>query len=405
MSQDWEKMLRKKMEDYSELPPENLWEDLENELFPEEEKKQFVFLKPTQLSGNKSYLNIVFRAAAVVLIVLSAKSIITFPSKSIHYTKAETNEVALPKPTFKPTLDTKGKSFISRKESFGSKTEPKVETEFLEKPKNKEESIFDLPEPLKPLLATKETRFSLPTSLDVAQEVFSAEKRKKKWVASVLAGQVASTASHQNSGYTSMSSTPLGAYTTALGNSVLTILERTSKEDISTKIKHRSPIQFGVGVQYPLSEKLTINSGLLYTKLVSELESGSDSKYINSVQTLHYLGVPLQMNYTFFEKKKLSAYSSIGVTAEKNIGGKVENHYRLKPIIEEVSTKKIEDKSIQLSANLLVGVQFKINNNVGIYLEPGFHYYVPNSSKAATLYNEKPFLVNTRMGLRFTLNN
>jgi hypothetical protein len=45
-----------------------------------------------------------------------------------------------------------------------------------------------------------------------------------------------------------------------------------------------------------------IGTGLNYAKLASELHSGNGSNYIKGDQVVHYMGIPVQVNYNVIQK-------------------------------------------------------------------------------------------------------
>ncbi len=108
---------------------------------------------------------------------------------------------------------------------------------------------------------------------------------------------------------------------------MLGILLFNQGKEISTNIKHRQPIRAGLTFTYKITDRLGIGSGLSYTNLTSDITSGSDSHYVNGQQTLHYIGIPVNVTYDVFRWKRLQLYASAGVLGEKCVSGKTVTDY------------------------------------------------------------------------------
>ena len=77
---------------------------------------------------------------------------------------------------------------------------------------------------------------------------------------------------------------------------------------------HDKPITFGISVAKTLGNKWSLETGLQYSLLNSNFTLGEDAYYIRQNQKVHYLGIPLQVSYKWFDSKNWSAYSSLGTT-------------------------------------------------------------------------------------------
>lgn len=175
-------------------------------------------------------------------------------------------------------------------------------------------------------------------------------------------------------------------------------------QHVYTDIRHDQPITLGVSMKYNLDERWSLTSGLTYTILSSQLRSGTDNHYYNSRQTLHYVGIPLNVNYTVWGNDKVSTYVSGGGLVEKNVSGTLSTDFVIDNKLETQSRKEISVKQLQWSVNSAVGIQYQVAKNIGIYAEPGVAYHFKNNSDVETIYKEKPLNFNIRLGLRFSLN-
>jgi hypothetical protein len=129
---------------------------------------------------------------------------------------------------------------------------------------------------------------------------------------------------------------------------------------------------------YNLGKKWGVGTGVNYTKLTSELHSGSTSNYIKGEQSIHYIGIPVQINYNVIQKGRFTGYVTGGALAEKAVAGKLRTKYIVNDEVQETQEEKLDVKPVQFSVNSAVGLQVKIIDKIGIYAEPGFDYHFKN---------------------------
>ncbi|WP_444382306.1 outer membrane beta-barrel protein [Prevotella sp.] len=179
----------------------------------------------------------------------------------------------------------------------------------------------------------------------------------------------------------------------------------TINRDIETKTEydHHLPIRIGLSVAYALTDRLSISSGLTYTRLASDIKDASrESKYIGE-QRLHYVGIPVNVSYKVASFRWLGLYGTAGVLAEKCVSGTTDEGYVENNTMKYTNTHDISSKPLQMSVNAGVGIQFDLIDNVGIYAEPGLSYYFDDGSALQTIYKEKPLNFNLNVGVRFKL--
>ena len=180
------------------------------------------------------------------------------------------------------------------------------------------------------------------------------------------------------------------------------ILMYNREEEVLTENRHYLPIRAGISVSYAFTDRWSIESGLVYSYLLSTFRTGSDRYFIDSRQTLHYLGIPLTASYNIWKNRWLDVYVSAGGMLEKCIGGNVRNNYVYNDSIREKKTDHVTVRPLQWSVSASAGLQFNITRLVGLYLEPGVTYHFDNKSGIANVYNEHPLNFNMNLGLRFS---
>lgn len=181
------------------------------------------------------------------------------------------------------------------------------------------------------------------------------------------------------------------------------VMQSNSSNEISSTVKNWQPIQVGVSVAYSFTDRLSIESGLTYSCLVSDLSSGTSSGNYDIRQTLHYIGLPLALRYDFLKIKGFSLYASAGGQMEKCVAGKTRTDYFVDGKKVSSENGRIMVEPLQWSVNAYVGAQYSFNRLVGLYIEPGAAYYFRNSSPVNCIYSERPFNFSFRAGLRFSL--
>lgn len=181
------------------------------------------------------------------------------------------------------------------------------------------------------------------------------------------------------------------------------VMQSNSSNEISSTVKNWQPIQVGVSVAYSFTDRLSIESGLTYSCLVSDLSSGTPSGNYDIRQTLHYIGLPLALRYDFLKIKGFSLYASAGGQMEKCVAGKTRTDYFVDGKKVSSENGRIMVEPLQWSVNAYVGAQYSFNRLVGLYIEPGAAYYFRNSSPVNSIYSERPFNFSFRAGLRFSL--
>lgn len=174
-------------------------------------------------------------------------------------------------------------------------------------------------------------------------------------------------------------------------------------KSVKTEYKHRLPVRVGINVAYRLTDRLSVESGVSYTRLSSDMKDGTKDNYSSSSQKLNYIGVPLNVKYSAFGYRRLSVYASAGLLTEKCVSGKTIHEYVISGEKKKHEAEDVAAKPWQLSVNAALGAQFDVLRNVGVYVEPGVSYYFDDRSPLSTIYKEKPLNFNLNLGVRYTI--
>lgn len=174
-------------------------------------------------------------------------------------------------------------------------------------------------------------------------------------------------------------------------------------KSVKTEYKHRLPVRVGLNVAYRLTDRLSVESGVSYTRLSSDMKDGTKDNYSSGSQKLDYIGVPLNVKYRAFGYRRLSVYASAGLLTEKCVSGKTTHEYVISGEKKKHEAEDVAEKPWQLSVNAALGAQFDVLRNVGVYVEPGVSYYFDDRSTLSTIYKEKPLNFNLNLGVRYTI--
>lgn len=170
-----------------------------------------------------------------------------------------------------------------------------------------------------------------------------------------------------------------------------------SRSRSNNGVKHHLPVRAGISFRYSLDEHWSIQSGLTYSYLATDITRNSYQKK----QALHYIGIPIQIGYQVWENKLFKSYLSGGAQVEKLVSGKVMTHYWGGNNLQANTTERISDKRLLFSALASIGAEYVLTPSLSIYAEPGIHYYFKNGNGLETHYNDQPLNFNITVGFRF----
>ena len=169
------------------------------------------------------------------------------------------------------------------------------------------------------------------------------------------------------------------------------------------EIHHRQPVRVGMTVRYPISDRWSVESGLQYSRLSSDITISSVGNGSQTDQDLDYLGVPVNVNYQLVGGKRWSVYASAGGAVEKMVKGKRTTRDVANGKEGSVERESVSIKPLQYSVTGAIGAEYHVDSTISIYAEPGVSYHFDNHSAIPTYYQEKPLGLSLNVGLRFNL--
>jgi RNA polymerase sigma-70 factor (ECF subfamily) len=176
---------------------------------------------------------------------------------------------------------------------------------------------------------------------------------------------------------------------------------RPGEDKILRTSHHQMPITWSLALKYRLNHRFGLESGLSYSRLTSDFETGADGNTISEQQTIHYLGIPLKGIYNMYDRRQWSIYGSLGLTTEIPIHSVLRSEFYVNDQYEAGDKTAIR-APWQLSTTFGVGLQYHLTPNIGFFVEPSLQYYIPMKSDIETYRTEHPFTFSLPLGIRFT---
>lgn len=163
---------------------------------------------------------------------------------------------------------------------------------------------------------------------------------------------------------------------------------------------HKLPVTVGLNVDFALTDRLAIGTGVMYSYLESTATAEKDFTY-RYTQKLHYVGIPISLSYKFIKNKLLDLYVTAGAMAEIAVAANAHTEVSKNGTLLSSQQSNITAKGVQLSVNAGVGINVHLSRTIGIYAEPGIGHYFKNAEMPPTYYTQSPVQFNLRAGVKF----
>ena len=172
--------------------------------------------------------------------------------------------------------------------------------------------------------------------------------------------------------------------------------------EVMEKTRHYMPLVVGLSVNKSLTSRWSMETGLRYTFLRSDFLSLSEVMNRETIQRIHYIGIPLKINYRILTYNGFSLYGQGGGALDIPING---SQYILEysPKLGTSTNTTINIHApLQWSVEGGLGIQYHFTPSFSIYAEPSFKYYFNSGSEIKTIRQDKPFEFTIPIGLRLT---
>ena len=179
------------------------------------------------------------------------------------------------------------------------------------------------------------------------------------------------------------SSTPMGDVSSIIGNGNNFSPLKWRNYDESS-FRHHLPLSFGLSFSVKFPYGLSVESGVNYTLLRSDVRMEFSPEDLS--QKLHFIGVPLRLNWQFVERGRFSAYLAGGGMVEKCVSA-------------TLGGRSVDESALQWSLLAALGAQYRLGDRVGLYFEPEASYYLTDT-ELRTSRSDAPLTLTLRIGVR-----
>lgn len=415
MSKQWNKDIHDRLKDFPKRAPEGLLDDIKSEMF-----RRNLSNVPSTNKPNRTHP--IFRAASVAAIItllfgigylFQKKEPTCLPNemeRSIRPIENETISASEDIPENQPILFVPSPSFVVKAEKTTTvlPDTPSIDEEILSDQTNeekgtketKEEQTSEFPSKPKPspqkawwtAVVSRKKNTSFNMSIYYSGIIAQINPSIRHYNIEAIKGKPSMDTNHNDS---------TNVYCRGFSRATNQEFNRHKNNE---KAKHHLPIRLGVSFRYHIDKRWSIQSGVTYSYLASDLSyNGWDTSY-QTDQTLHYIGIPFQVGLRIWESQQFRTYISAGGQVEKLINGKATTHYTTSKQEQGTLIEDINDKKLLFSTMASIGAEFSLSESLSLYAEPGFHYYFKNGNGLKTHYNEQPLNFNITIGFRFHWN-
>lgn len=163
-----------------------------------------------------------------------------------------------------------------------------------------------------------------------------------------------------------------------------------SEDVLERAPSHQMPLIVGVSIRCPVWERINITTGLEYSLYSSSFTYALSGEV---KQHVHYLGVPLRLDWTFASCKRFDSYIGVGIKGDYCIGASFAG----------ASIPRDGPAFRLLGAG---GIQFNATKRLGFYVEPEISWTIPSERRNLDTYcSNHPWMVTVVTGIRMNLNN
>lgn len=239
------------------------------------------------------------------------------------------------------------------------------------------------------------------------------EKARARRSGGFSAGIVAGGAVGGNTSGSKPTAMVMGANPLAAGVTKTDWIDKDSKAsaivynqpEVQEEYSHKIPVKVGLTARYNITGRLGVETGLTYSVLSSSVKIGNSEtgkNWSTGSQTLHYLGIPLNISFNILNSRYVNIYVTGGGMMEKSISGSIKTDEYVDGKFDRTLTTNISPKGLQWSVNAAAGVQANILPQLGFFVEPGVSHHFKNGSRVRSIYTDKPTDFSLGFGLRYS---
>lgn len=447
MKQDWTDTLKRKMAGYEERPSDELWAALSERAGLQESRRKVIPVWFWGLSAAAALM-----AGIFVVTKVNDKSVNALGGITADVAVSEPVEAAVPE-SVERTLteelaEVKSAESVSLADvAVGTKQEAvKVGIKQMVKDRKAKSALIAEAVPVESSVSavaedvtsvdTEEYAAEVPSENHDAREAATvesdtveqsepamswdeylketpSEKARARSSGGFSAGIVAGGAVGGNTSGSKPTAMVMGANPLAAGVTKTDWIDKDSKAsaivynqpEVQEEYSHKIPVKVGLTARYNITGRLGVETGLTYSILSSSVKTGNSetgNNWSSGSQTLHYLGIPLNLSFDILNSRYVNIYITGGGMMEKSISGNIKTDEYVDGKFARTLTAKISPKGLQWSVNAAAGVQANILPQLGVFVEPGVSHHFKNGSRVRSIYTDKPTDFSLGFGLRYS---
>lgn len=455
MKQDWTDTLKQKMAGYEERPSDELWAALSEKAGLQESRRKVIPVRFWGLSAAAALMAGIFVVTKVNDKSVNALGGITADvavSETVDAEVSEPIDTAVPEPVemtlAEELVEMKSEEAMSLADvAVGTKQEAvKVGIKQMVKAGKAKPALIAEAIPVESRVSavtedvtsvdTEEYAAEVPSENHDAREAATvesgtveqsepamswdeylketpSEKARARRSGGFSAGIVAGGAVGGNTSGSKPTAMVMGANPLAAGVTKTDWIDKDSKAsaivynqpEVQEEYSHKIPVKVGLTARYNITGRLGVETGLTYSILSSSVKTGNSEtgkNWSTGSQTLHYLGIPLNISFNILNSRYVNIYVTGGGMMEKSISGSIKTDEYVDGKFARTLTAKISPKGLQWSVNAAAGVQANILPQLGVFVEPGVSHHFKNGSRVRSIYTDKPTDFSLGFGLRYS---
>lgn len=230
-----------------------------------------------------------------------------------------------------------------------------------------------------PVPEKQETKWEDPFAQMEAEDAMNAKKNSRK-AAIKLGGIVGGNDAHFNSARPAFSSG----------------LPSEGIQETSVSV-YGIPVSLGVSARYHFADKLSVSAGVNWSFLSRTFKGKYKTEEGQFTHNLQYVGLPVSLSYDVVDSKTLLFYCYAGGIAEKAISSQ---YFIYNLSASPLLSEKVP--SLQYGVFGGIGVEFRVSDFIGLYVDPCVRYYFPGN-QPKSIRTDRPLMFSFEAGLRFNL--
>ncbi len=447
MKQDWTDTLKQKMAGYEERPSDELWAALSEKAGLQESRRKVIPVWFWGLSAAAALM-----AGIFVVTKVNDKSVNALGDITADVAVSETVDAEVPEPVERTLaedlVEMKSEEAMSLADvAVGRKQKAaKVGIKQMVKARKAESALIAEAVPVESSVSavsedvtsvnTEEYAAEVPSENHDAREAATvesdtveqsepamswdeylketpSEKARARRSGGFSAGIVAGGAVGGNTSGSKPTAMVMGANPLAAGVTKTDWIDKDSKAsaivynqpEVQEEYSHKIPVKVGLTARYNITGRLGVETGLTYSILSSSVKTGNSEtgkNWSTGSQTLHYLGIPLNISFNILNSRYVNIYVIGGGMMEKSISGSIKTDEYVDGKFDRTLTTNISPKGLQWSVNAAAGIQANILPQLGFFVEPGVSHHFKNGSRVRSIYTDKPTDFSLGFGLRYS---